>query len=208
MHLLLTDQLTCPRCGPEFGLILLADRLVERRVHAGSLGCPNCRDAFPVVDGFADLRAPPRGDLPEGLLADAEADAEAVDRLRALLGLVRGPGRAVLMGAPAAAAEGLAEAVEELDVVAIDPDLHDRDDVAGVSRMIAAPGLPFYGRRMRGVALDGRLGRAWFSEGVRVLAPKCRIVVRPAPEWVADAAVEEGLTVLVSEAETIVAARG
>lgn len=66
MHLLLTDRLTCPRCGPTFGLILLADRMVERRVLQGTLGCPNCRDSFTVRDGFADLRAPPRGDLPEG----------------------------------------------------------------------------------------------------------------------------------------------
>ena len=66
MHLLLTDRLTCPRCGPEFGLILLADKLVDRVVHSGVLGCPNCRDAFQVEDGFADLRAPPRRGLEAG----------------------------------------------------------------------------------------------------------------------------------------------
>ena len=57
MHLLLTDRLTCPRCGPSFGLILLADRMNDRRVVDGVLGCPNCRDGFPVRDGFGDLRA-------------------------------------------------------------------------------------------------------------------------------------------------------
>ena len=30
MQLLLTDRLSCPRCGPGFGLILLADRLADR----------------------------------------------------------------------------------------------------------------------------------------------------------------------------------
>ena len=29
MHLFLTDRLSCPRCGPEFGLILLALCLLE-----------------------------------------------------------------------------------------------------------------------------------------------------------------------------------
>ena len=63
MHLLLTDRLTCPRCGPEFGLVLLADRLEDRRVLEGALGCPNCRDRYPVRDGFGDLRPPPRTDI-------------------------------------------------------------------------------------------------------------------------------------------------
>ncbi len=30
MHLLLTDRLTCPRCGPDHGLILLAREIVDR----------------------------------------------------------------------------------------------------------------------------------------------------------------------------------
>ena len=67
MQLLLTDRLACPRCGPGFGLVLLADRMVDRRVHEGTLGCPNCRDSFTVHAGFADLRAPPRGALQPGL---------------------------------------------------------------------------------------------------------------------------------------------
>ena len=43
MHILLTDTLTCPRCGPDFGLILLAERIEGRRVMDGHLGCANCR---------------------------------------------------------------------------------------------------------------------------------------------------------------------
>ena len=38
MHILLTDLLFCPRCGPQHGLILLANRLEERRVLDGWLG--------------------------------------------------------------------------------------------------------------------------------------------------------------------------
>ena len=32
MHILLTDALTCPRCGPDFGLIVLAEGVEDRRV--------------------------------------------------------------------------------------------------------------------------------------------------------------------------------
>lgn len=63
MNVLLVDHLACPRCGPTFGLVLLAREVRNRRVRRGELGCPNCRDAFPVECGFADLRPPPRTPL-------------------------------------------------------------------------------------------------------------------------------------------------
>jgi len=61
MNLVLTDVLACPRCGPPFGLILLADSMRERRVLEGVLGCPNCYGRYPVRGGLADLRAVPEG---------------------------------------------------------------------------------------------------------------------------------------------------
>ena len=150
MQLLLTDRLTCPRCGPTFGLILLAEAMAERRVRRGTLGCPNCRDSFPVFDGFADLRAPPRGDLPEGRAgteppdfgSGSEAEKDEGQRLVALLGIPRGPGTVVMMGRPARFAAHLAGAVEELHVVAVDPDGVQWPESASVTRMAAAPGLP------------------------------------------------------------------
>jgi uncharacterized protein YbaR (Trm112 family) len=51
MHIVLTDVLTCPRCGPEFGLILLAHHVEARRVSSGALGCSNCREKYPIVEG-------------------------------------------------------------------------------------------------------------------------------------------------------------
>lgn len=57
MHILLTDILTCPRCGPEFGLILIADRMAERRVIEGALGCSNCRNRYPVHRGTVRFTA-------------------------------------------------------------------------------------------------------------------------------------------------------
>lgn len=56
MHILLTDILACPRCGPEFGLVLLADRVEDRRVLEGRLGCPNCREQYPIAGGGVDAR--------------------------------------------------------------------------------------------------------------------------------------------------------
>lgn len=207
MHLLLTDRLSCPRCGPDFGLILLADRMVDRRVREGTLGCPNCRDAYPVRDGFGDLRAPPRGTLPRGLAGSPTGARDEAERVIALLGVAQGPGTLVLLGEPARHAEALAKAVDGIHVVAIDPDLAGWPDVDGVSRMAVAPGIPLFSRSMRGVVLDGRLGDELLAEAARVVAPRGRVVVfRAGPdvdEWLRSSSLE----ILASEAGTVVAER-
>ncbi len=214
MHLLLTDRLTCPRCGPTFGLILLAHRLEERRVRAGVLGCPNCRDGFEVSEGFVDLRAPPRGELPSGLVGEppssglGPAAEEEEGRLCALLGIVRGPATVALVGGPARHAGAVARAVDDLEVVAVDPDLERWPEAPRVSRVVSAPGLPFFSGTLRAVAVDARLGPRWVAEAARVVSPKGRVVVTEASGWVPEALEQEGLAVLAAEAETVVAARG
>jgi uncharacterized protein YbaR (Trm112 family) len=207
MHLLLTDRLTCPRCGPTFGLILRADRLESRIVLEGVLGCPNCRDSFSVVDGFGDLRAPPRGELDPGLVGAPEPPAEGADSLLALLGVVAGPGAIVLVGAPARLACAVASALEDVQVVAVDADLRRWPEVPGVSRLVAGPGLPFFSSTARAVAVDGRMGPAWVSEAARIAAARARVVVTHAPVATAQNLLEKGLRVLASEAETVVATR-
>lgn len=210
MHLLLTDRLTCPRCGPEFGLILLAHRLQQRVVQDGVLGCPNCRDSFPIREGFGDLRAPPRGELGRGLAGGpvaGEATRDESARLVALLGIVGGPGTVALVGGPARTAADVALALPEIHVVAIDPDLRDRPEQERVSRLVAAPGLPFFGASLRGVAVDGRLGEAWLAEAARVVAPRGRVVVVGSSVDAVDRLEREGLRVIAADPETVVAAR-
>lgn len=230
MHLLLTDRLTCPRCGPSFGLILLADRMADRRVHEGTLGCPNCRDSYSVSDGFTDLRAPPRGPLAggragadprrvpqgsgaRGTTGTGQADGSspssaAADRIVALLGIHRGPGTVVLAGRAARFAHALAAAVEDLQAVAMDPDTRRWSEAASVSRMVSAPGLPFFSRMLRGAVVDGGLGRALVFEAARVVAPKSRVVVVDAPDDTSSVLEEAGLHVLAAESGTVVATRG
>ncbi len=209
MHLLLTDRLTCPRCGPDFGLILLANRLANRVVLEGVLGCPNCRDSFPIRDGFGDLRAPPRGELGRGFAGEPRAgDApEELARLIALLGIVGGPGTVALVGRPARAAGEAARALPEIHVVAIDADLLDWPEQERVSRLAAAPGLPFFGSSLRAVAVDGRLGDTWLAEAARVVAPRGRVVVVGSSADTASRLEAEGLRVIAADPETTVAAR-
>lgn len=137
MHLLLVDHLTCPRCGPEFGLILMADGVSDRRVQSGSLGCFNCRERYPVANGQAHLLPPGEvqgeegsGDGlagPEGARGDGATagepreagDAEAAFRVAALLGIRKGPGHVLVAGEAARHARAVARLVEELEVVVL-----------------------------------------------------------------------------------------
>ena len=209
MHFLLTDRLSCPRCGSAFGLILLANELSDRRVRSGVLGCPNCRDSFKVEDGFADLRAPPRGSLPAGRAGLGGApDEAAVERVIALLGIPTGPGTVATLGATAAFAAPIAEAIEDIMVVAVDPDTRDWPTHPGVSRMVSSPGLPFFDRTLRGAVVDGALGPAMLYEACRCTAPLSRVVVLGAASDARDVIEEAGLSVLAAEGQTVVAARG
>jgi uncharacterized protein YbaR (Trm112 family) len=208
MHLRLTDRLTCPRCGPRFGLILLADRVRDQQVLEGRLGCSNCRDVFPVHEGFGDLRAPPRGPLAPGRAGGpGPVDAAETERVTALLGVPEGPGTLALAGAVSRYAAGVAAAVEGVEVVAVDADLARWPEAPRVSRMVARPGLPFFDRTLRGVAVDGALGARWLGEAARVVAPLARVVVVAATEGAARTLEEAGLRVLAAEAGTVVAAR-
>lgn len=207
MHLLLTDGLTCPRCGPDFGLVLLADELRDRRVLEGSLGCPNCRDAFPVTGGFADLRAPPRGPLAGGRAGPPDGfDRAEAERLAALLGVVEGPGTVAFVGAPARHAAYWDEEAD-LQVVGIDPDLVGWPEAPPVNRIAAAPGLPFRSAYLRGLCIEGLRGPPPLAEAVRVVAPGGRLVVADAPAEAPDTLRDAGLEILAEEPGTVVGAR-
>jgi hypothetical protein len=213
VYLLLTDRLTCPRCGPGFGLILLADALEDRVVLQGSLGCHNCRDAFPIAHGFGDLRAPPRGALGDGLVgspgpaADPTEGRLEAERQVALLGIVGGPGTLALVGGPARWASEVSSALPEVHVVAIDADLRLWPEAPGVSRLVCAPGLPFADASLRGVVVDGRLGGGWLREAARAVVPRGRVVVEGATAGAGATLEQVGLRVVAQEGETVVAAR-
>jgi hypothetical protein len=191
-------------------LILLADRMDDRRVVDGLLGCPNCRDGFPVRGGFGDLRAPPRGgDHPQGRAGPPGVvdEAEAA-RIMALVGVAEGPGTVLLAGSPSRYSAWLAEAIPGVEVVGLDPDLVAWPESPRVSRIMARPGIPIFDRTLRGVAVDGALGARWIREAARVIAPLARVVVTDAPGDAAAALLGAGLKILAAEGRTVVAARG
>jgi len=205
MHLLLTERLVCPRCGPPHPLVLQVDRWGgERRVAEGQLGCANCRQRYPVRAGEADLRFPP--DAPP-LFRDssvAAADEETALRLAALLGVAEGPGWLVLAGAAAGFAAAVARHVPDVEVVAVRAAPGGRAE-PGVNPVVAGTRLPLRDRSARGIALGGQAVGAWLEDALRVRLPGARIVLEPAPRAAADALRSAGLSVLLAEDDVLVA---
>jgi uncharacterized protein YbaR (Trm112 family) len=207
MHILLTDILACPRCGPDFGLVLIADRVEERRVLEGRLGCPNCREQYPVRGGELDARlstAAPADSA--GSSGDAAVgDAGAAVRLAALLGLADARGTALIAGPGAALAAEVAALVPELEVVALAAEPVEGEEQPGVSRVAAGAGLPFRSRTLRGVALTGGADPALLAEAVRVLQPGARLVVERASAGAAGLLSGLGAQVMLEQEGTVVA---
>lgn len=216
MHLLLTDRLTCPRCGPRFGLILLAREMRDRRVLEGTFGCSNCRDQYPVEEGFGDLRAPPRAPLPPQEPAAAESSeagsgmedpAEAL-RLAALMGVTEGPGTLLLVGPSALHGGSVSRLIPGIEVVGMDPGLRFLPQQEGVSRLVSRPGIPFSSGTFLGVTLSGPFEGGLVMEALRVLSPLGRIALRgPSPE-VSALLKEGGLQILLEEDGFLVAQKG
>jgi uncharacterized protein YbaR (Trm112 family) len=208
MHILLTDALACPRCGPDFGLVLLADRIEDRQVLQGSLGCPNCRETYRITDGAADLRttAAPAGPEPDAGAGAPHADPqEAAVRVAALLGLADATGTVLLAGPGAVLAPHVSALVPGVRVVAYTSAPAPNPASPGVDPVAGGPRLPFRSGALRGVALTGGATEALLAEALRALAPGARLVVEPADPGTAGALRGLGANVMLEEEAAVVA---
>lgn len=206
MHILLTDVLRCPRCGPEFGLVLLAERTEERRVLEGRLGCSNCREGYPVRGGEADLRVPGAEPLPPAGPPAGELHERAL-RLGALLGLAEPRGSVLLVGGGAELAAEVAALRERVQVVSVSGAPTGGEEREGVNRVAAGAALPFAPASLGGVALTGSPPPELVEEGARVLARGGRMVVEGAPAGAAERLAAVGVRVLLEQEGVLVAER-
>lgn len=235
MNVALTDHLVCPRCGPPFGLILLAHDVRDRRVRRGEFGCANCRDRFPVEDGFGDLRPPPRTTPPDGAhggVSGEEGDPTGTG------GPDHPDGTVVGHGAPAGADAGhaatralrLAAAlgVAEGPGMILVPDSR-RAEAAGIARLVrgievvvvgwggrgsaadgvsafaTGPRLPLRDGVVRGAVAEGGSGAAWWGECLRVLAQGGRVVISAPTDAARDWVRDAGLATVLDEAGLLAA---
>ncbi|MBW3629268.1 MAG: hypothetical protein KY464_08225 [Gemmatimonadetes bacterium] len=172
MHILVTDILTCPRCGPQFGLIVLADRIEDRRVLTGGLGCANCRNEYPIREGIADLRFGLGGDGAEAL---APFDAERAYRLAALSGVADRQGNVIVAGVDAAMLGEMARLLPNAQLLGFGSAAPGSAE--GASWVLTAGGLPFRDRTAVAAVVAGSTHAADLPELARVVAPGGRLVL-------------------------------
>jgi uncharacterized protein YbaR (Trm112 family)/ribosomal protein S16 len=210
VHILVTDVLCCPRCGPGFTLILLADRVEARRVQAGTFGCANCRERFPIADGVADLTLPGEpsveGEPPDtARIEQGEGEnTEQAFRLLALLGIAEPPALVVLAGSFTRLGPALAQKIEGLEAVCINS---GAPASPGVTRMHTGARLPLNTRSARGVALAGEAAERWLEEGARITSTLGRLVLESAPPDAPARLETAGFRILAAQHTTVVATR-
>ena len=176
MFIELTDHLRCPADHAEQYLVLLPDRIVERSVIAGRLGCPVCGRTWAVAEGVAELGGPPPAP-PSGAALDPAA-------MHVLLGLSGPGGYAALVGSAAEVWRGLTAELKGVGLVAVNPPAGVAD-AAPLLSVVRAPLIPLKARSLRGVVLGGEVSDDlhWVREAARVTLPGLRVVGRgPEPE--------------------------
>jgi uncharacterized protein YbaR (Trm112 family) len=175
MFIELTDHLRCPVEHEESFLVLLPDRIDDRSVRTGQLGCPVCGRTYRIVDGVWDA----------GGVAPADARSGALNpaAITALAGLSGPGGYLVVVGGPGGHSQELAELNSGVGLVLVNPP-PGVSDRGGIS-VIRGSRLPLRSRSMRGVVLGAPYGSdpVWVAEAARVVLPGLRVVGEgPAPE--------------------------
>lgn len=200
MFIELVDSLRCVQPHEDTWLVATFDRMENRRVVEGALGCPTCRASYPIRAGVVWLGAVPEQGTPADDPPAAHPVADEAMRLAALLDL-REPGmRALLAGAHGAVAHALVGATQA-ELLVIDPPASVTPG-DGVSIVRTGGRVPLAAASMRAVALDERsavapgaieAAVAALRDGGRLVAPATVPVpasvtelARDARQWVAE----------------------
>ncbi len=164
MHIELTDHLRCPREHAEAFLVLLPDRMDQRRVIAGHLGCPVCGWSTAWTDGVPDFGGTWRG------IGVPPFDAVAA---QAMLGADGPGGWIALAGNAGALAESLAMLLPGVSFVAINPpvDVHAN----ATTSVILSDAWPLKAHSMRGVIL-GTDAMRWQEAAMSTTLPGLRTI--------------------------------
>lgn len=187
MFIELTDHLRCPAEHEEQFVVLLPEEMRGRQVRSGSLGCPVCGATYRIDAGVLHAGSAPDVESPPTQLG---ADAQA-----ALLGLGGPGGYVVLVGGAAARHEALAELMEGVAFVLVNPE--DQQASTALVSILASNRIPLRQARVRGVMLGEGYGsdEFWVGEAVRVVLPGNRVVgegTAPVTQELSVAATTEG----------------
>ena len=87
MFIEIVDAFRCTRPHELTWLVASADRLEDRDIVTGELGCPVCGARYPIAAGLAYFRDPDARSLPPAPARAAGDASERAVRAAALLGL-------------------------------------------------------------------------------------------------------------------------
>jgi hypothetical protein len=174
MFIELAELLRCPGEHEEQSFcVIVPEEMLDRDVRSGLIGCPVCRQEYPIVEGaalFGEVRAA------DDRLARPEAAHPTPEALQALLGVAGPGGYVVLVGSAATLAGPLGTLLHGIHVVVVNPP--ESVSSPGASTLYCRQGIPLRRSMARGVVVgEDHLQRHWIQEGARVLLNGLRLVV-------------------------------
>lgn len=185
MFIELLDLLRCPRPHDETWLVASFNKVTNRFVETGTLGCPICGAQYPIADGVADFSGginSPACDRNRS--ASSHRREELATRVGAFLDATEPGATVVLGGVWAYAAEELS-ALAQVRVIALNPE-PDVTETGSVGLVRVSSEIPVAADSCLGVALDTWFNAAIVGAAVRAVRPGGRVVgpasMSPPPE--------------------------
>jgi len=206
MHVDLLEFLRCVRPHEPSWLVATVDRIEERDIVSGRLGCPVCGTEYVIGKGVADFRVD-GGHVPSRAAAssagsrytDPPANNDLAMRAAALLDLTAPGGFVLLAGVWSVAAFELVALLESVHALVLNPATHVASGY-GVSVALCNNEIPVRPGSSRGAALDANHSTPeWIAESTAAVRPHGRIVAH------ADAQIPGDLTLLARDARNWVA---
>jgi uncharacterized protein YbaR (Trm112 family) len=164
MFIEITEYLKCPANHAAAWLVLAPERLEQRHVVTGMVGCPVCKSEYAIRDRVVQFGTAPAW--------SGAAHVPGAATVQALIGLESPGGVVVLVGSAADVATELATLMPGVHLIVVNAER----PAPGTSPVESASGLPLRDRMARGVVLGGE-AVDWVAEARRVVLPGQRVVV-------------------------------
>jgi uncharacterized protein YbaR (Trm112 family) len=173
MYIELIDLLRCPREHADSWLVAAFNRIEERFVIEGKLGCPICSATYQIADGLVDLREGGEVSVVGQKRDSTGATEDAAIRSAALLDLTKPDSLVVLAGSSSTLSHQLNN-IADARVIALNPTsrVQETERVAVVLTDIRLPVAP---GSVDGILLDER-SAAFAQDAARILRQGGRLI--------------------------------
>lgn len=172
MFIELAEYLLCNGDHEPTYLVMTPDRMENRIVLEGTVGCPRCRREYRIENGLLDF-------LPLDVRYDPPDPASGVsaETIRALMGITGPGGYVVLIGSAASLAPALAGLLDGVHLVAVNPPA-TLETTPEISRLRGRDRIPLRASMARAVVIGAEHAiDPWLDDACRILLRGLRLVV-------------------------------